>query len=85
MSMIHLLFLLAESPVGPDGFIDENVRGKLSDKLYLTKEEAKEQHKLHVEDQIREIQKELKAERTSESEEDDEDDFSSEDISDDEE
>ena len=27
MSMLHLLFLLADNPVGPDGYIDENVRG----------------------------------------------------------
>lgn len=55
MSMIHLLFLLADNPVGPDGFIDESVRGKLSKKIYLTKAEAEEQHKHHVEDQIRAI------------------------------
>ena len=40
MSMLHLLFLLADNPVGPDGYIDENVRGKLSKKVYLTKGEA---------------------------------------------
>ena len=38
MSMIHLLFLLAENPVGPDGYIDEGYRGKLKTKLYLSKE-----------------------------------------------
>ena len=36
MSMIHLLFLLADNPVGPDGFIDETVRGRVSKKVYLT-------------------------------------------------
>ena len=55
MSAIHLLFLLANNPVGPDGFIDESLRGKLSKKLYLTKSEAEERHKLAVEDQIRQI------------------------------
>lgn len=55
MSMIHLLFLLADNPVGPDGFIDENVRGTLSNKVYLTRNEAEEQHKHLVEDQIRTI------------------------------
>ena len=50
MSMIHLLFLLADNPVGPDGFIDEKIYGSLSDKKYLSKEQAKEKHKLHVED-----------------------------------
>ena len=55
MSMVHLLFLLADNPIGPDGFIDEGLRGRLSKKIYLSKEEAEEKHKLLVEDQIREI------------------------------
>ena len=38
MSMVHLLFLLADNPVGPDGFIDETVRGRLGNKKYLTKD-----------------------------------------------
>ena len=42
MSMIHLLFLLCDNPVGPDGFIDETVRGKLSKKVYLTQAQAEE-------------------------------------------
>ena len=89
MSMIHLLFLLADNPVGPDGFIDENVRGKISNKVYLTQSEAEEQHKHLVEDQIRDLQMALKEERKqqelSEDMEDDVDEFSSDDIDDDEE
>ena len=42
MSMVHLLFLLADNPVGPDGYIDEAVRGKLSKKKYLSREQADE-------------------------------------------
>ena len=30
--------MLADNPVGPDGFIDETVRGNLGSKVYLTKE-----------------------------------------------
>ena len=55
MSMIHLMMLLADNPVGPDGYIDESVRGRLSSKVYMTKEEAEEQHKHYVEDQIRSL------------------------------
>ena len=87
MSMVHLLFLLADNPVGPDGYIDENIRGRLSTKIYLTKEQAEEQHKHFVEDQIREIQKELKTDhRSQQSDEMDDnindEDYSSEDIDD---
>jgi len=56
MSMVHLLFLLADNPVGPDGFIDETVRGPLGTKVYMTIEQAKEQHMHLVEEQIRAIQ-----------------------------
>ena len=38
MSMIHLLFLLADNPVGPNGYIDEQKRGPLGTKVYLTRE-----------------------------------------------
>ena len=81
--MVHLMFLLADNPVGPGGFIDESFRGQISTKVYLTKDQAKEKHKLYIEDQIRLMQEEIKADRSQEEEDDEDDEFSSEDVDDD--
>ena len=81
MSMVHLLFLLSSNPVGQDGYIDEEVRGSVGTKTFLTVAQATEQHKEYVEDQIRKIQQEEpESEEESEDSLDDDDGFSSEDI-----
>lgn len=81
MSMVHLLFLLSSNPVGQDGYIDEEIRGSIGTKTYLTREQAAEQHTEYVEDQIRKIQEEEpKEEEDLESSLDGDDGFSSEDV-----
>ena len=42
MSMIHLLLLLSNNPVGQDGYLEEGIHHKVGKKKYRTKAEAEE-------------------------------------------
>ena len=56
MSMLHLLMLLSNNPVGPDGFIDDHQSNAvLSNKKYLTKTEAEEEMREHMEQKVSEL------------------------------
>lgn len=73
--MVHLLFLLADNPVGPNGYIDEEKRGTLGTKVYLSKEEAEEHYNAQVDEQVRLMRLQDELDQVGEEEGQDSSDF----------